>query len=177
MSAGRKVKKVIMRTDQTFVMTFLFRSPRLLNLPWEANGVRMRLVKDRKQRCPSKGSGVFATANTETIETGQWRCHFKKVLIFLNLPRCSRSFICFFASLNLFISISFFRFSTVSSSPSCSLLLESTALKMLYEINERIKLNLCQHVRFVFQLTDDCRWTWNWAFHSVRDASFVQLTH
>lgn len=66
---GVKLKKV-MRTDQTFVMAFLFRSPRLLNLPWEANGVRMRLVKDRKQRCPSKGSGVFATANTETIKTG-----------------------------------------------------------------------------------------------------------
>lgn len=67
---GVKLKMVKTRTDQTFVMTFLFRSPRLLNLPCEANGVRMRRVKDRKQRCPSKGSGVFA-AKTETIESGQ----------------------------------------------------------------------------------------------------------
>lgn len=30
--------------------------------------MRIRLVKERRQRCPSKGSGVFATAKTETID-------------------------------------------------------------------------------------------------------------
>lgn len=30
--------------------------------------MRIRLVKERRQRCPSKGSGVFATAKTETVD-------------------------------------------------------------------------------------------------------------
>lgn len=60
--------RLMVERGQTFVMTFLFRSPILLNLPCEAKGVRIRLVKERRQRCPSKGSGVFATAKTETVD-------------------------------------------------------------------------------------------------------------
>jgi len=69
------------RAYQILVIMFLLRSDMPSNLPWLENGVRMRRVKERRHRCPSRLSGLLVTARrlTKKIKQKKYIRIFKKL--------------------------------------------------------------------------------------------------